>query len=326
MKRRDFIAAAGAALALPGLSLAARAQSPAPPVIGLLDTSADTGDKLAMFYQGLKTEGFVRGQNVAVEYRAAHGDYSRLPAMAAELIARKIAVLATIGTPAAQAAKAATTTIPIVFTIATDPVQIGLVGSLNRPGGNITGVTNMGLALEAKRLELLHALMPTASNLALLINPANVNADDEASLAATAAGQMAVKVEIIRANNESDLDPAFEKLKELRANGLAIGTDSLFLSNSEQLAAIALRQSVPAVFQYRQFAAAGGLMSYGGNPTEIYHQVGAYSGLVLKGAKPADLPVFRATQVELIINLKTAKAFGLTVPLTLLGRADQVIE
>jgi putative tryptophan/tyrosine transport system substrate-binding protein len=323
VRRRQFIAVLGAGAAWP---LAARAQQPALPVLGFLDTSTDSGEKLIRFYEGLKNEGYVQNQSVTVDYHSAGSDDSRLPALAADLVNRKVAAIAAVGVPAARAAKAATTTIPIVFAVAPDPVRIGLVDSLNRPGGNLTGVTGMGLQFEQKRLELLHELLPAATDFALLVNPDNPNAEAQTAAAQAAAGKTSVKVHVLGARAESEFDPVFAALADLHAAGIAISDDGLFISRSEQLAALALRRAMPAIFQYRTFAAAGGLMSYGGSPSEFYHQLGAYSALVLKGAKAADLPVFQSTQIEFIINRKTAKSLGIAVPASLLGRADQVIE
>jgi putative tryptophan/tyrosine transport system substrate-binding protein len=323
MRRREFIAVLGGAAAWP---VAAAAQQPAMPVIGLLDTSADVGAKLPTFYEGLKVEGFVNSQNVRVDYRAANTDYSKFPALAADLVNRNVAVIVAFGTPAALAAKAATKAIPIVFAVGSDPVKIGLVDGLNRPGGNITGVTDMAVELEQKRLEVLHVLLPTANNLALLVNPSNPNATAQKADATAAASKLHVRVDVLEASSENDFDAVFAKLAELHAAALAISNDGLFISRSEQLAAMALRHAVPAIFQFYEFAAAGGLMSYGSNLVEFYHQAGEYSALILKGAKAADLPVFQSTNTDLIINMKTAKALGVTFPPTLLGRANQVIE
>jgi putative tryptophan/tyrosine transport system substrate-binding protein len=323
MRRREFIALLGGAAAWPR---AARAQQPAMTVIGFLDSSAATAQKLTAFYEGLKIEGFVRNQNIAVEYHSAQSDYSRLPALAADLVNRKVTVIAAAGVPAAQAAKAASTTIPIVFAVGSDPVQIRLVDSLNRPGGNITGITNMAVQPEQKQLEFLHELVPKASNFALLVNPTNPNAESQARDASAAASKMGIQVNILHASSEDDFDTVFSRLAELRAGGLAIANDGVFISASERLATLALRHAVPAIFQYGEFAAAGGLMSYGASVMETYHQVGVYSGMILKGGTAADLPVFQATNIELIINLRTAKSLGITFPPALLGRADQVIE
>jgi putative ABC transport system substrate-binding protein len=250
-----------------------------------------------------------------------------LPALAADLVGRKVNVIATAGgTPAALAAKAATTTIPIVFGIGNDPVQMGLITSLNRPGGNITGVTTLSGEIGPKRLELLHEVVPAATIIALLINPNNPAAETQSTELQPAARTLGLQLHVLHASAERDFDAAFASLAQLRAGGLVIGADAVFNTRSEQLAALTLHHAVPAAFQYREFAAAGGLMSYGDRATEEYRQMGVYTGRILKGEKPADLPVQQSTKVELIINLKTAKALGLTVPQLLLGRADEIIE
>ncbi len=246
--------------------------------------------------------------------------------MAAELVRRQVAVITAGAFPAALAAKTATTTIPIVFSIGVDPVAFGLVTSLNRPGGNITGVTNLNLDLGPKQLEVLHQLVPTATVMAALINPTNPNAEMHASDLQTAAGALGVQLRVLHASTERDFDTVFAAMVQLRAGGLVIGTDAFLLSRGAQLGALSVRHAVPAIYQFREFAAAGGLLSYGSSITDAYHKVGVYTGRVLKGEKPADLPVQQSSKVELIINLKTAKGLGLIVPLPLLGRADEVIE
>jgi putative ABC transport system substrate-binding protein len=331
LQRREFIVLLGGAAF--GGSRSARAQEPALPAIGFLDASAATVAKLAAFYAGLKTEGFSKDRNVAAEYDAVEGDYARLPGLAADLVNRQVAVIAAAGSPAALAAKAATkaatmaatSAIPIVFAIEADPVQMGLVASLDRPGGNITGVAGMALDRERKLLALLHVLLPAAATFALLVNPTNPAAEGQARNALSGANGMGLKVNVLHASAASDFDAAFAALAAMRAGGLAIGEDDLFISRSGQLAALALRHGVPAVFQHREFVVAGGLMSYGSNVAETFHQVGAYSGLILKGAKAADLPVYQATRIEFIVNLKTATSLGLGFPPALLGRADEVI-
>jgi putative tryptophan/tyrosine transport system substrate-binding protein len=324
LRRREFTALLGSA-AITG-PRSARAQQAAMPVIGFLDSSAPTAAKLTAFYEGLKIEGFVRNQNVAVEYHSAGGDYDRLPGLAADLVNRKVAAIASTGTPAALAAKNATTTIPIIFALASDPVQSGLIGSLYRPGGNISGATNLAQERIQKRLELLHELIPTPSVLALLINPANPSAEIQTQDVLAAARKMGIQVNVLHASAESDFAAVFATLTELRTGGLAISDDELFASRSAQLAQLTVRCAVPAIFQHREFVAAGGLMSYGSDLTETYHQAGVYSGLILKGGNTADLPVYQSTKVEFLINLKTARSLGLTVPLSLLGRANEVIQ
>ena len=327
MKRREFITLLGGAAAT--WPLAARAQQPTMPVIGFLGPGSAESDayRVMAFRQGLNESGYVEGQNFTIEYRWAEGHYDRLPAMATELVHLQVTMIAATSTPSALAAKAATTTVPIVFEVASDPVKVGLVASLNRPGGNITGVTQRAEEVAPKRLELLHELIPTARVMALLVNPTDpALAEPQAREALSAAHALGLELHILNASSERDFDAAFAKLIELRAGGLVIGGDAFFTSHSEQLAALAISHSVPAVYQWRQFAAAGGLMSYGSNITETHRLVGGLAGRILKGDKPADLPVQQATKVELFINLKTAKTLGITFPLSLLGRADEVFE
>jgi putative ABC transport system substrate-binding protein len=329
MKRREFIAGIGGAAASWFLwPLAARAQQSAMPVIGFLGTRGrgDDPQLLTAFRAGLKEAGFTEGQNVAIEYRFAENEYDRLPTLAADLVQRGVVAIAANG-PAAQAAKTAIATIPIVFTAGFDPVEFGLVASLNHPGGNITGVTILDVELGPKRLELLHELVPTASIVALLVNPTDhVRAETISRNLQAAARILGLQLPVLHASTDREFDAVFASLVELRASGLVIGGDPFFNSRSEQLAALAIRHAVPTIYQLRAFAAGGGLMSYGGSLMDSYRLVGAYTGRILKGEKPADMPVVQATKVELIINLKTAKALGLTVPLSLLGRADEVIE
>jgi putative tryptophan/tyrosine transport system substrate-binding protein len=325
VKRRDFITLLGGAAAWP---LEARAQQPAMPVIGLLSsvTARQWAPFIAAFLQGLNEVGFVEGQNVATEQRWAEGQYDRLPAMAVDLIQRRVAVIAALTTPAAVAAKAATATIPIVFTTIGDPVQIGLVTSLSRPGGNITGVTYLNVEVAPKLLELLHEVIPTATTMAALVNPTNPNADTLSRSLQIAARTLGLQLHVLKASTEHDIETAFVTLAQLRVSGLVIPSDVFIITHEERLAAWALRYRLPAIFQTPALAMAGGLMSYSGSALDVYRQAGVYTGRVLKGEKPADLPVQQSTKVELIINLKTAKALGLTIPLPLIGRADEVIE
>jgi putative ABC transport system substrate-binding protein len=324
MRRREFIAGLGAAV----WPTALRAQQAALPVIGFLNGASAGGyaHLVAAFRQGLKETGYVEGQNVAIEFRWAEGQYDRVPAMAAELVRRQVAVIVA-NTPGNLAAKAATKTIPIVFTIAGDPVQAGLVASLARPGGNVTGATQLDLQIAPKLLELTHELVPAATVIAVLVNPTNPHTEDLVRDLQAAARILGVQLHILHASAERDFDTVFASLDQLRAGALVFGSlDPFFLSRSERLAALALRHAVPAVSFDREFVAAGGLMGYAGSTPDMYRIAGVYTGRILKGEKPADLPVQQATKVEMFINMKTAKALGLTVPLTLLGRADEVIE
>ena len=324
MKRREFITLLGGAAA--AWPLAARAQQ-AMPVVGFLNSASADGYAISAraFRQGLKDTGFVEGQNVAIEYRWAEGQYNRLPALAADLVHRRVDLIVANGV-AILPARAATTTIPIVFTTSLDPVQLGLVASLSRPGGNVTGVTSLNVEVGPKRLELLHELAPAVNLIGLLVNPNNPNAQTLSRDLQAVAGKLGLQLHVLHASSERDFDRVFAELVQRRAGALVIGPDAFFTSHSEQLAALALRHALPAVYQFPEFTAAGGLMSYGSSVTELYQTAGVYTGRILKGDKPSDLPVQQMTKVELIINLKTAKALGLTVPLPLLGRADQVIE
>jgi putative ABC transport system substrate-binding protein len=325
MKRREFITLVGGAAAWP---LAARARQPVMPVIGFLNSASPDGYAVPVraFRQGLKDIGYVEGQNVAIEYRWAEGQYDRLPALAADLVRRQVTAIAATSTPAALTAKAATTTIPIVFTTASDPMRLGLVASLSRPGGNVTGATQLNVEVGPKRLELVRELLPAATIIALLVNPTNPVAETLARDLQAAARTIGLQLHILNASTERDIDDAFVNLAKLGAGALVVGSDVFFNTRSEQLGALTVRHGVPTIYQYREFAAAGGLMSYGGSITDSYRRAGGYTGRILKGEKPADLPVQQSTKVELIINLKTAKTLGLTFPLSLLGRADEVIE
>ena len=327
MQRREFITLLVSAAA--GWPLVARAQQPTMPVIGFLNGASPDGyaHAVAAFRQGLKETGYVEGQNVTIEYRWADGQFDRLPALVADLVRRQVSVIAATTAAAALAAKASTTTIPIVFETAADPVQLGLVASLNQPGGNVTGITQLAVGLGPKELQLLHELVPTARVMALLVNQNNFSlAEAETSELQSAAHTLGLELHVLNANTEADFDAALANVIKSGAGGLVIATDVLFTSHSAQLAMLATRYAVPAVYKGREFAAAGGLMSYGSDIKDSYRLAGVYTGRVLKGEKPADLPVQQATKIELIINLKTAKALGITFPLSLLGRADEVIE
>ena len=327
MRRRDFIRSVVGAAAFP---LVARAQQPAMPVIGLLAVASPDANaiRLRAFREGLRTAGYVEGQNVKIEYRWAEAETGRLPELAADLIRGRVAVLvAAGGTASALAAKAATGEIPIVFGVGADPVGLGLVASLNRPGGNVTGVTSLNVEVAPKRLELLHELLPSVTSMALLVNPAvPALAEPVSRLSRAAAQALGLQLHIVHASSDRDFDAIFEQLVQERVGALVIGPDNFFTAHSEQLAKLTVHHAMPVVYEFREFAAAGGLMSYGSSETEYYRLVGTYAARVLKGDKPADLPVQQSTKVELFLNLKTAKALGITVPLPLSGRADEVIE
>src|SRR5262245_14081279 len=327
MRRRKFIAlVGGTAVAWP---LGARAQQPGLPVIGYLSSASPERDagRLQAFREGLSEAGYIEGRNVALEYRWAEEILDRLPVLAADLVRRQVAVIAPAGhVLGTLAVKAATTTIPVVFVTGVDPVAHGLVTSLNRSGTNLTGITTLGLELEPKRLELLHGVIPGATTIGALVNRKHPNAEAQSTALRTAASALGLRLHILDVETEHEFDVAFARLAQLQASGVVIVTDGLFISQSQRLAALAVRHAIPAIFQVRAFAAAGGLMSYGHDVLKMYRQAGTYVARILKGEMPRDLPVQQVTKVELIINLKSAKAMGLTVPPTLIARADEVIE
>ena len=329
MRRRQFITMLGGAAAS-SLSwpLAARAQQPAMPVIGFLSSRSPADEQfVAAFGQGLNEAGFVERRNVTIEYRWAENQLDRLPALAAELARRQVAVILAVGGSApALAAKAATSTIPVVFIIGGDPVKLGLVASLNRPGGNVTGVTILSGALTAKRLELLRELVPGSGVVACLVNPSSPEIETQLTDIRAASRTFGQEIPVLNASNERDIDAAFATLVRQQIGGLLVANDGFFVGRREQLVALAARHAIPAMYFLREFASAGGLMSYGNSLADAYRQVGTYAGRILKGAKPADLPVEQAVKIELVINLKTAKALGLDVPTALLLRANEVIE
>jgi putative ABC transport system substrate-binding protein len=325
MKRRKFIAGLGSTAAWP---LVARSQQAAMPVVGVLNATSSLGyvRELAAFRQGLNESGYLEGRNVAIEYRSADGQYERLPALAADLVQRRVAVIAAFAAPSALPAKAATATIPIVFEVGVDPAEMGLITSLGRPGGNITGVANLNLELGPKRLELLHELVPAATIIGVLVNPANPNSVLIGSNDMQAAARtLGVELGILRASTEREIDEVFASLAQARVSALVINPDPIFTTRIEQLVALTVRYAMPTIFN-RDFAAAGGLMGYGASLTDAYRLVGVYTGRVLGGAKAADLPVQQSTRVELVINLKTARTLGLAIPETRLATADEVIQ
>ena len=324
MRRREFITLIGGTVTW---SLAARAEQPAMPVIGFLSSrsESDSALQIAAFRQALSEAGYVEGKNVAIDYHWAEGQYDRLRGMAAHLVGRQVSVIFASG-PAAHVAKAATTSIPIVFVSGEDPVKFGLVASLNKPGGNITGVTTFNAVLGSKRFELLHELVPNAAILALLVNPKYPSAEIEISETRAAVQSFGGKLVVLRASTESEVDAAFVELAQRRVGGLIVTGDPFFVSRRDKLVALAARHAVPAIYVQREFAVSGGLIGYGTNITNAYRQAGIYAGQILKGAKPADLPVVRPTRFDFVINLKTAKALGLDIPPTLLALASDVIE
>jgi putative tryptophan/tyrosine transport system substrate-binding protein len=326
MRRREFIGGLAGAAAWP---LAARAQQPALPVIGFLSPqSADDDYKniTVPFLQGLKETGYVEGQNVAVEYRYAENQFDRLPALAADLVRRRVAVIVASGNQAAQRAKAATTTIPIVFSMAGDPVALGLVASLNRPGANVTGIANLTAELAPKQLQLLRELIPNAAVFGVLADQTPRSTQSAIPDLQAAARTLRLQLVVVNARTDSDLETAFATFSQQRVGAVLVGTSALYSRRMEQLAALAARHALPAIYPLREHALAGGLMSYGSSVGYSHHQAGIYTGRILKGEKPTDLPVMQPTKLELVINLKTAKALGLTIPETLLATADQVIE
>lgn len=327
MKRREFAASlAGAAIVWP---FGVRAQKPAAiPLVGYLSAAAssDSPDLLAAFRQGLSEAGYVEGKNVAIEYRWANDDYALLPDLAADLVSRRVAVIAATSTPVALAAKKATTTIPIAFTVGRDAITVGLVTNLSRPDGNLTGVTRFNVELGPKRLELLHESVPAASVIALLVNPSNPNAEPLSKGLQTVAPRLGLRLELLHAKTDGELDRAFAALRQLRAGALMVAPDPFFNARSAQLAVLATRYAMPTIYQYRQFVTAGGLMSYGASNTDSHRQLGVYTGRILGGAKPADLPVQQSMKIELFVNLKTARALGLAIPQSVLTRADEVIQ
>jgi putative tryptophan/tyrosine transport system substrate-binding protein len=329
MRRRDFIGGTAVVAFSGAWPLAARAQQSATPIVGVLAAGSPSGywaELFTAFRQGLSEAGYSEGRNMAIEARWAEDHYDRLPGLAADLIGHRPAVIGAFATPAAKAAKAASTTIPVVFATIADPVQIGLVVSLSHPGGNMTGVTLLGVEVGPKLLELLHEAIPAAVVLALLVNPTNPNASIQAKTVQAAAQALGLQLHVLNAASPSDFDLAFVKLHELQVAALMIGQDVLFGTEQEQLAKLSQRYKIPAIMAERGFVTAGGLMSYGANQREVYRQAGTYAGRILKGEKPADLPVVQASKFEFVINLKTAKTLGLNVPLGLTAGADVVIE
>jgi putative ABC transport system substrate-binding protein len=326
MRRREFILAILALTAWPQVAVTQQSV----PVIGFLSSAspAEYKVRIAAFHQGLRETGFTEGQNVAIEYRWAEGDNSRLRTLATELVNRKVAVLvAGGGTPAALIAKAATATIPVVFAVAVDPVEAGLVPNLNKPGGNLTGISNLNLQMGPKKLEVVRELLPEATDVGVLVNPSSPTISEAfVRELQPAAKSMQLQLQVFRASKDGELEQAFSELSRRKLNALVVGPDVFFNTRTEKIAKLSLRYAVPTVYNYRPFVAAGGLVTYGSDETEYYRLAGIYAGRILRGDKPGDLPVQQSTKVELIINLKTAKTLGITVPLSLLGRADEVVE
>lgn len=328
MKRRDLIAVFGGAAVIPAAPSCVRAQQRVLPVIGFLNGASYSlsAHLVRAFHRGLGEAGYVEGRNVAFEYRSAEGQYDRLPALAADLVQRRVSVIAATGTPTGLPARAATTTIPIVFVTGSDPVQQGLVANLNRPGGNLTGATTLAVEMGQKRVELMHEMTPQASLMAVLVNPTGPNLASVMHDVEEAARALGISIQVLHASTERDFDTVFPAIRRMQAGALVIGTDTFFNSQSARLAALTLSNGLPAIYQYREFATAGGLMSYGGSITDAYRVAGAYAGRILNGERPGDLPVQQSTKTELFINLRSARALGLTVSPLLLVRAEEVIE
>ena len=332
MRRREFIALLGGATTFP---VAVLAQKPGAPVIGYLGAGSPSGlgELLTAFRSGLTEMGYTEGQNVRIEYRFAEGQYSKLPTLAAELVQLQLTAIVTTGgtrvalaAKAARAAKAATDKIPIIFSAGDDPVESGVISSLNRPGGNVTGATFITNVLEAKRLELLHELLPNVGVIALLVNPSNPTVKDQVQQTQNAADRLGIKLIVLNAANADEIDASFMAMLQKGAGAVLVASDAFFFSRRKQLIVLAARYAVPAIYQLREFTTDGGLMSYGTSVTEAYHQVGIYTGRVLNGEKPADLPVIQPSKFQLVINLRTAKALGVTVSNSMQLLADEVIE